>query len=72
MFYALVFHVLGKELVKNRGRFGVLKYREKGRDLTQSYDKSPYTNRNVKRDNNTFCLLRGQQHIKGTTTRFVF
>ena len=23
--------------------------REKGRDLTQSYDKSPYTNRNVKR-----------------------
>ena len=24
-------------------------YREKGRDLTQSYDKSPYTNRNVKR-----------------------
>ena len=22
--------------------------REKGRDLTQSYDKSPYTNRNVK------------------------
>ena len=22
---------------------------EKGRDLTQSYDKSPYTNRNVKR-----------------------
>ena len=24
--------------------------REKGRDLTQSYDKSPYTNRNVKRE----------------------
>ena len=23
--------------------------KEKGRDLTQSYDKSPYTNRNVKR-----------------------
>ena len=23
--------------------------REKGRDLTQSYDISPYTNRNVKR-----------------------
>ena len=23
--------------------------RQKGRDLTQSYDKSPYTNRNVKR-----------------------
>ena len=23
--------------------------REKGRDLTQSYDKSPYANRNVKR-----------------------
>ena len=22
---------------------------DKGRDLTQSYDKSPYTNRNVKR-----------------------
>ena len=27
----------------------VLMSREKGRDLTQSYDKSPYTNRNVKR-----------------------
>ena len=26
--------------------FYILK--EKGRDLTQSYDKSPYTNRNVK------------------------
>ena len=24
--------------------------REKGRDLTQSYDKSPYTSRNVKRE----------------------
>ena len=24
-------------------------YRQKGGDLTQSYDKSPYTNRNVKR-----------------------
>ena len=23
-------------------------YREKGRDLTQSYDKTPYTSRNVK------------------------
>ena len=23
--------------------------RQKGRDLTQSYDKSPYTNKNVKR-----------------------
>ena len=29
--------------------YGSLKLREKGRDLTQSYDKSPYTNRNVKR-----------------------
>ena len=27
----------------------VVSQREKGRDLTQSYDKSPYTNRNVKR-----------------------
>ena len=26
-------------------------YREDGRDLTQSYDKSPYTSRNVKRAN---------------------
>ena len=24
-------------------------FRQKGGDLTQSYDKSPYTNRNVKR-----------------------
>ena len=30
--------------------------KEKGRDLTQSYDKSPYTSRNVKRAK--------QQHIK--------
>ena len=26
----------------------MVKYRRKGGDLTQSYDKSPYTNRNVK------------------------
>ena len=26
MFYTLLFHVLGKVLVKSRGRFGVLKY----------------------------------------------
>ena len=26
MFYTLVFHVLGKVVVKSRGRFGVLKY----------------------------------------------
>ena len=33
-------------------------YREKGRDLTQSYDKSPYTNRNVKRTNlRSVCLI---------------
>ena len=29
--------------------FALIPSREKGRDLTQSYDKSPYTNRNVKR-----------------------
>ena len=27
MFYTLVLHVLGKVLVKSRGRFGVLKYK---------------------------------------------
>ena len=27
----------------------IKQWREKGRDLTQSYDKSPYTSRNVKR-----------------------
>ena len=32
-------------LYLNSSRF----LREKGRDLTQSYDKSPFTNRNVKR-----------------------
>ena len=42
------------KLSKNRGTEGCSKLkspeaREKGRDLTQSYDKSPYTNRNVKR-----------------------
>ena len=31
------------------GLFTTIIQREKGRDLTQSYDKSPYTNRNVKR-----------------------
>ena len=30
------------------GRNYYVRVREKGRDLTQSYDKSPYTNRNVK------------------------
>ena len=29
----------------------MLTQREKGRDLTQSYDKSPYTNRNVRLHN---------------------
>ena len=29
--------------------YWLLIQREKGRDLTQSYDKSPYTNKNVKR-----------------------
>ena len=33
---------------KDKFGFGKME-REKGRDLTQSYDKSPYTNRNVKR-----------------------
>ena len=32
--------------------------REKGRDLTQSYDKSPYTNRNVKRAKRQLKLIR--------------
>ena len=32
--------------------------REKGRDLTQSYDKSPYTNRNVKRAKWTNELIK--------------
>ena len=34
-------------LLNGRGTTATI--REKGRDLTQSYDKSPYTNRNVKR-----------------------
>ena len=34
--------------------------REKGRDPTQSYDKSPYTNRNVKRAK----LQHKQRHKK--------
>ena len=33
---------------------------KKGRDLTQSYDKSPYTNRNVKRAK----LKHKQRHKK--------
>ena len=37
--------------------------REKGRDLTQSYDKSPYTNRNVKRAK----LQHKQRHKKFDT-----
>ena len=35
------------EMIRHLQFWGVS--REKGRDLTQSYDKSPYTNRNVKR-----------------------
>ena len=38
--------------------------REKGRDLTQSYDKSPYTNRNVKRVTN-YYLNNGNIGIIG-------
>ena len=43
------FDVLSR-LPRHRHSVGLfVKAREKGRDLTQSYDKSPYTNRNVKR-----------------------
>ena len=41
--------VLAKALRGNNSCKLVVHVREKGRDLTQSYDKSPYTNRNVKR-----------------------
>ena len=34
-----------------------LKTREKGRDLTQSYDKSPYTNRNAHSENRKINIL---------------
>ena len=37
------------EMSINHARVINLCLREKGRDLTQSYDKSPYTNINVKR-----------------------
>ena len=36
---------------KDKLELSISSIREKGRDLTQSYDKSPYTNRNVKRAN---------------------
>ena len=38
----------GVSSLKQEGKL-ITDPREKGRDLTQSYDKSPYTNRNVKR-----------------------
>ena len=41
--------------------------REKGRNLTQSYDKSPYTNRNVKRAK----LQHKQRHKKVDYTAVV-
>ena len=37
---------------------------EKGRDLTQSYDKSPYTNRNVKRGKVTTQTTPQKSSIK--------
>ena len=39
--------------------------REKGRDLTQSYDKSPHTNRNVKRAQ----WQHKQRHKKSSITQ---
>ena len=40
--------ILRDDHIQRHSRFDKT-LREKGRDLTQSYDKSPYTNRNVKR-----------------------
>ena len=38
-----------RHLNKSTTHYTVLLSREKGRDLTQSYDKNSYTNSNVKR-----------------------
>ena len=40
---------MGIKTPKNPKRKKRYTYRQKGGDLTQSYDKSPYKNRNVKR-----------------------
>ena len=42
----------------------MLVLREKGRDLTQSYDKSPYTNRNVQRGKVTTQTTPQKSSIK--------
>ena len=41
--------IRGEKSNKDMASSRNLVWREKGRDLTQSHDKSPYTNRNVKR-----------------------
>ena len=48
------------------GYYVVTFTREKGRDLTQSYDKSPYTNRNVKRAK----WQHKQRHKKNKSKRY--
>ena len=49
-FAPVLFSPFSPSGLRANSKLGELNYTEKkGRDLTQSYDKSPYTNRNVKR-----------------------
>ena len=53
LYHPLYMHILGAETgFKSEVAYGQVERigsRQKGKDLTQSYDKSPYKNRNVKR-----------------------
>ena len=58
MFYTLVFHVLGKVLVKSHGRFGVLKYKTfcLQTHILQPYFHKKWINADILLDPNAYTL----------------
>ena len=45
----LLYHFLNADIYDIQKDYGIVELREKGRDLTQSYDKSPYTDRELQK-----------------------
>ena len=61
MFYTLVLHILGKVLVKSRGRFGVLKYNTLCllTHILQQYFHKKRINADIVLDLNAYTLTTG-------------
>ena len=61
MFNTLVFHVLGKVLIKSRGRFGVLKYKIfcLVTHIQEQYFHKKRINADILLDSNAYTLTTG-------------